>query len=364
MQNSKDQVEELEISVLTEDQIDNLPEDAVESVRVLSSDLANKQLQVFVPVVQKYIELRDLALRLKIDKNEKGEVTKESIQDYKDLKKATGSFNSELKAKIKEIKDPLNDTRSKVISVEKTFKSESDKIKQEAEKLFQEYEDEVARKKQEAIDKKNAALNAKIKEAEEAASEMQKTSARSQVINDLKYKEILEGITQKASDAVNNLNEVQIKTLSQSFSILEFKDILANYDISDIDQKTIDDLEVSFNTASTNAQLMLNDKLQSLKNERELAFSRRQAEDPTPAIVPTTRSEDVAPSIPDAPMGIPGAEPTEFRFVIYMDTPNSFFTKNIENVISKLEEAIDAKLRKGVTPELAELKDKFNQFNS
>ena len=371
----KSKEEEIEISILTEDQINELPQDAVESVRILSDDLATKQLRIFIPVVQQYIELRDLALTLKLEKGEDGEVTKESIQAYKDLKKATGSFNSELTKNIKKIKDPLNDTKSKVISVEKTFKSESDKIKEKAEKLFQEYEDEVARKKQEAIDKKNAALNAKIKEAEDAAAEMQKTSARSQVLNDIKYKETLEGITQKAADAVNHLNETQIKTLSQEFSIKEFSDVLTKYDTSALEQTTIDELTVAFNKAKEGAILTLNSKLKSLENERELAFSRRtesaKLEDPrlTGESIPHEEYmkmfyQNDVPTGTIPPPPIPGSTPESMNFQIFLNTPSSFFVKNIENVLEKISDAIDLKIGMGATPELAELRDKFNQFNS
>lgn len=366
--------DELEITILTEEQIKALPQEAVDTVMVLNDDLANKQLRIFVPVVQDYMKLRDQALALKVEKGEKGEITKDSIQAYKDLKKATGSFNSSLKTEIKKIKDPLNDTKSKVISVEKTFKTESDKIKDAAEKLFKEYEDEVARKKQEALDKKNAALNAKITEAENEAAELKKTSARSETINNLKYKETLEGITQKASDAVTNLNEGQVKALSQTLGITDFKDVLAKYDTSDIDDATLDSLEVSYVQAVKNAKSLLDNHLLSLKNERELAISKAPPrhftapgnDDKWPLIEGANgaRNEDVAPDVPDAPIGIPGSDPTQFTFVLYMDTPNSFFVKNIETMLKTLEDAIEKKLSKMVSGDLIELREKFKQLNS
>lgn len=360
--------DELEITILTKEQIEALPQEAVDTVMVLNDDLANKQLKIFVPVVQNYMELRDLALSLKVDKDEDGKITKECIQSYKDLKKATGSFNSSLKNEIKRIKDPLNDTKSKVISVEKTFKTESDKIKDAAELLFKEYEDEVALKKQQAIDKKNAALNAKITEAENEAAELKKTSSRSETINNLKYKETLEGITQKASDAVTNLNEGQVKALSQTLGITDFKDVLAKYDTSDIDDATLDSLEVSYVQAVKNAKSLLDNHLLSLNNERELAVSRSAQHYPssasTPDIMPNTRNEDVAPNVPETPMGIPGSTPEEIHLQIFMNTPSSFFVQNVQSVLNKIEEAIDTRLSKTVTEDLMKLKLKFNQFNS
>lgn len=240
-----------EIQVLTEEQIDALPTEAVEVVRVLSGSLPTAQLMIFVPVVQKYVELREKASKLRLERDEELEFTPECIKLYKEVKKEVGTFNGELKRKMKEIKDPINAMKSDILNVENTFKGESDKIKETILEEFQEYEDELEKAKQAALDKKNAAMNAQIAAANEEAERLQKQSEVSNLYNTIKYTRIQEEITNAVDDAIFNNNEDALAALKAKIAQKTWNSIIAGVDVLTLDDTTVEELQEGFQSEGT-----------------------------------------------------------------------------------------------------------------
>ena len=371
---NEEQLIETEIIIITEEQVDALPEKAVATVRSLKGSLPQAQLQIFIPVVQQYIELRELASTVKLEKDAEGNITKESIEVYKAAKKAVGAFNGELKRKMKDVKDPLNLILADVRKVDNTFKEESDNIKEAITTEFQPYEDEIARKKKEADDKKNAALKAEVDAANEAAEFERQKNLKSEVINKLKYGEIMEGITQKTVDAVADMNPRSLEQYLHAVRNTDFADIKGRYDVTVIDAETLESIEASFAKARAGAINLIDERL------------AKYAEDQKRAIEDGIRNAPAVPPVPPVPAQQIGKEisenigqdhdliksrgivddsiATEITMKLYWNNTPEGFVKNVEALIVTLEKALQRRMRDGVTPALAELQTKFNQFNS
>lgn len=290
-----------EFTILSKEQIDALPNEAVEKVRSLSGgDLPAKQMQIFVPVVQLYMALRDKALELKLERDEDGEITKESIEAYKSLKADQRSFNGDLKREINKVKGPLNAIKADVITVEKTFAEESEKIKIAAQEEFADYEAEVEKKKQEALDRKNAAMNEQIDKAKEEAERLQKQSEVSNLYNKIKYTLIQEGITNAVDDAIFNNNEDALAALKAQIAQKTFESICPP-NIGLLDEDSLVELDQSFLKAKERAIHKLDQKFEEYERKRQ-EYAEQKAIEQVPH--PPSRNEDAAPSIPDAPMGL------------------------------------------------------------
>lgn len=331
-----------EIQVLTEEQISELPKDAVKEVAALNKSLVTEQLQIFVPVVQQYIDLRDRVSKLKLEKDEDGKIKKDSLQEYKSIKKEIGSFNTMQKEKIKEIKDPINAIRADIISVDKTFKSESDKLKEAIQNEFKEWEDEQQRKREEAKAKKEAAMRAEIEEANARAEEERKKSEVSHTINAIKYDEIMGNITGRANQLVNTLNIASLKSLVSEFKNKKFLELTLNYDVSLIEDETMEKLKSQFEKEISSSIALIENKIKSLEKEKAREIEKAQQE-----VAPAPEPQNTIPE-----------KPAE-------DVSNEYFLSMIKGQLSAIEDELETRIQGGKhNPEIIQLYSKLKSINA
>lgn len=343
-----------EITLLTNEQIEALPKEAVKTVKSLNESLSTAQLQIFIPVVQSYIDLRDKAVKLKLEKNENGEVKKESISEYKSIKAEQRTLNGLITSKIKLIKNPINAIRTDIIAVEKTFKSESDKIKEAAEKEFEEYEKiqaEIAAEKQR---KKDEALNAKVNEAkataDEATLKLQKTTA----YNAVKYEIIGESIKDAVNEAVLNANKNRLLELQDSITKSNYDDAIDGNDVSILDDNVQTELREYFNVSKANSLKMLSERLKAIETETENVVMKATSQQPTSNIVETAKAvEQAFPGIVPFPP-VPRTESlSDDEFIEYA---KSEIEKILNMVVLRLETNPASK------PELYDLRNKLSDI--
>ncbi len=368
MSNKEEQIEEVEIVIITDEQVDALPQKAVATVRSLKGSLPHAQLQIFIPVVQKYIELREMASKLKLERDENGEIKKECIESYKEVKKSIGSFNGDLKREIKKIKDPLNSIKSDVISVENTFKEESDEIKEAVLEEFKEYEDAETKRKEEAKKKKDAALLAQIEEANEETEALKLQQDKMNIYNEIRVNRITKDITDATADALDEMNELSLERLKAGIAQKTWETITANQKVELLDEDVQSELITAFDKAKQRAIASIDDKLQKYEDEREKEVTERVEKTSIP---PAPSSNHIGgfggPSIPPPP------SPEEEQHIQTVATnvveihkrSEPDFIKYIVDKIAAYEMAVDIKVQQdGATPGLVTLKNRFVKFNS
>lgn len=306
-----------EIAVLTDEQINSLPKEAVKTVQALNKSLSNSHLQNFVPVVQKYIDLRDKALKLKMEKEEDGTITKDSISNYKEIKAEQRALNGLITSKIKLIKDPINAIRADIIDVEKTFKSESDKIKLAAEKEFEEYEKELTRLAEEKQKKKDAELLAKVEESNKAAEDAKNQMAKTTIYNKIKYEIIGEGISEKTSTALASANKNTLVALSEKLNNTTYDDAIEGLDISILDMEVQAELKERFVTVKNQSIQLIKEKVAAIDLESENMVLK--AANPSANITEAAKQIDsvIPPAVPNIP-SVPLPQTTRIVTVPYL----------------------------------------------
>jgi hypothetical protein len=292
-----------EIEILTPEQIERLPDTVHDNVVFLTENVRPQELVKLNPLVSELLNMRDHLSKLEVVKDKDGKITKDSIDDYKELLKTQRSFNGTLTKTAKVLQKPYQDINKGFIEIKKTFKEESDKVKEAAEEIFAEYEEEKARKAAEQQAKKDAALNAKIEESTKEAEELRRKQEASNVFNQIKYVEIGERITERTSQAILSLNENSLARLIPEMAQKSFSGITANLDLSLLEESVLEQLKTSFDTAKRFAIASIEDKLEHYATIREKEALVAKSI-PTP---PLQRSEDLEPMNPDVPTGNVGS---------------------------------------------------------
>jgi hypothetical protein len=289
-------------------------------------------------------------------------------------------LNGEITNRIKEIKDPINAIRADIIKVEKTFKSESNKIRTAAEQEFQEYEDEKTRKAKEAQDKKDAELNAKVNAANEAAETATKQAEKANVLNAVKYTQIAENITEKATNSILTMNEGSLAQLKLDIGAKTFEKITANLDTSVLEDEVLGDLRIKFSQAKKQAEDLIQDKLDTIEKERNTVHSQQPVASTNPLPQKTESDETELVMKPDSPYtyddlkaaGWNNEQLVEHGYAEYKEvaseevsierTTNEQFIFKIVAQISTLKSAVENRINEfGPTPELAELNEKLSK---
>ena len=134
-----------EIEVLSAEQIEQLPKVVKKNVVYLHKEIRPKELAVLNPIVSKILSLQERVEKAVYDP----ENEKESIATYKAIKSEIGSFNSKWRETGKQLKEPYNDIKSKIIEIEGSIKEMSDTIKNSLFEKFDVYLKGLEAKKKE-----------------------------------------------------------------------------------------------------------------------------------------------------------------------------------------------------------------------
>jgi len=361
------QEEVQEITVLTEEQINQLPDTVKKNVVFLTEEARPKELMKLNPLATELLNLRDKVSKLELKRDDKNNITKESIDAYKELKAEQRTFNGKLTATAKILQKPYQDINKGFLEIKKTFKEESDKVKDEAEKIFADYETEKAKKAAEKQAKKDAEMNAKIEAANEQTAEITTTMKKSNAINAIKYDRIKDGISSLVTKSILDANEQALfrlkaqlaqHTIESVSEGVENKDLLTPEDLESL-QKILDE-------AKQDGIRLIDDKIDQYENNRQ-AMIKENAPGPVPP-----------PPVGDGYMS--GVENPEQAFSNSSDIEQSFshealpvnlrwktngeFVDKIKSMVTALEFAVDMRLKEFKDPSILELKNRFNQFNS
>lgn len=198
---------EVIIEVFTEEQLNILDQDTKDSVVFLTEKFKPSELMILNPVVSKLLKLKEYE-KIVYDPEKP-----ETVAQYKEAIKEIGSFNTMAKNAKSEMKRPIDDIGSKILSIEKSVLKSASEIKTSLEKNFKKYIDEqkkIADEKQKKKDEKaNEKLNEVTKEKDDAVSMMTKST----VINKIKYDipneiegKVYENLDKYSLEALQKLN--------------------------------------------------------------------------------------------------------------------------------------------------------------
>lgn len=257
-----------EVQVLTEEQINALPEVVRTNVKYLSENVGVKDLSVLNPIATELIEIRQLGSELQLmPLNDKGEFNKDNVQQFVDLKKKIRSFRSGLKSDIKDLKAPYVKINKGYISIEKAIIDEATKVYESAEETFATYiteQDKIAAERQA---KKDKALQEALAEENKGKVEAQDALAKSTLYNKIKYEIINKNTTEASANAVANSNRDIVSGLESDINNYTFDTIIGDNDVSILDENVVAELKEYFITSKNNAVKILVDKIKALDIE-------------------------------------------------------------------------------------------------
>lgn len=271
----------------------NVPKNSLDELKELLSSSQLPEIISLNPAIITLVEMQKFK-ELKYDK----ENEKESVQQFKDAKKAIGSFNSSI-TKIKGIlKEPHISYNKKVDAIFNFFKQESDNTKGALEVNYDEYLKEQERIAKEKEDKKKAAELAQIqelaeknKEQQEKLLNQQRASKRIEVegaINKIGF----EVNTKVPTLNIDGLQSLKSEILKKQFSSLLSEDEIKEFAFSEdeINQfKGLFTLSIESAERVIDAQISsINNstKVQSLESENKVLTAEKQAlESTTPSSI-------------------------------------------------------------------------------
>jgi len=363
-------------TVLTDAQKDNLPKSVKKNVLMLSEEMRASELKALSPLVDRLIDLKQRSQSLEVDKDEEGNITKESIDIYKTLKSDARTFNGDIGREFKIIKAPYQLISKGLVAIEKGFKTVSDdEVKVEAETKFKEYEDAEAEKSRLAAEKKNKVFVDAANKATEEADVLKRQAKKGNVYNAIRFEMIGEGITDRVIDSIESMNKASLENLKKEITEKTFDSISKHLEIDVLEEDKITELKEKFEKAQKSALTLISDKYiviqaaydaqvkldNDQKAEEEQAKKDREAEvkewTPNPNISHYTggSSQPHVPPVPPVPESIP---------VDIRKSTTSEFIVNVEDKIQALELAVDMRIKDQITEELVILKNKFLKFNS
>lgn len=332
------ETEVVEVEVLTQEQIDKLSEDIQADISYLTENMNSKKLAVLNPVIIELGKLEDRLDKIKLIPAVDGKFDKENIQEFKNLKANTRSFNTQIKAVAKAMKDPLNLTKTHIINIEKGFLESAAKIITGADDKFAPYLEEEAKKAAAAQKKKDDAMNAEILKAKAEADEANKKNLISQTYNKVKYELIMEGISTKTSNMIVVANEDALKKRLSELEKESFGTLITGVDITVLEPEVSAELRSLFATSIHSSIELIKDKLKSIENDKELLIKNANA-DKTEEIKKAAEVVDTHfPPMPNIPA--PPASSGIGNVQVYKDHPTGVLNDQefINHIVAKKKE--------------------------
>jgi len=207
------------VTVMQTEQFALLPKATQALITKLSKDLKVDGLNLFNPLIESMVTIEGF-------KELKFEAENElCIQQYKDAKAFTRSFNARTKEAKQKLKAPLLATGKDIELIAKTFLASAKDIYEEHLLVeFKPYLDEVEDKKQKALDKKNAATTAKIAELSEQTTDQKVALERSNIYRTYSssFQEFLNTTIEKVDTySIEALEQEKVNIKGSSFTLSE-----------------------------------------------------------------------------------------------------------------------------------------------
>lgn len=300
-----------ELVILTDEQIEVLPESVKENVVFLTEQLHKKDLMVLNPIVSELIEIRSFGDRLEMKPPKDGVFDKDNVQEFIDLKKKIRTFRAGVKKSGTDLKEPYLKIQKGVVAIEKAIIEEATKVYDDAEvkfKLYIDAEEEKARLKEEA---KNKALLDAVEEQSKAAKEAEDKLKVSQVYNKIKYDIITKSIVENVNDALLNANEARLRELSQELNQSSYDGLVSGIDISVLSQEVAAELHEFYSISKNRSIKLINEKLKAIDIEKQnmLLENAKSSETSIDRLVEAKNKIDA--EIPPAVPPVPGMESIE-----------------------------------------------------
>lgn len=272
-------MEKTEITVLTDEQINFLPDELKKDVVFLQQNMHQKDLIELNPLVSQLIKIEEQVKGLKFIKTNDG-FDKKNIQEFTDVKKTIRSYRAAVKKAAKELKAPYQDVVKSIISIEKTFIGTATDLYDKVELEFKPYinfqELEKARKEE---DKNKELLNA-VKEQEAKNKEIEDQLVRQKLYNEIRYERI-NNFQNQIDDAISNGS---ISYLRSKIESLKYTDIFKkDEDLSCVSKDALNEIIGIWNEKKIKWLKMLSDRIISLQAEIDREIEKRSI--PTPIAV-------------------------------------------------------------------------------
>lgn len=314
-----------EIEVFSIEQLQVLPQDAKESIILLSNNLPTKELMVLNPLVTKLLQIKELEniVYTPLPENPTKEDTaahKENIQDFKNaIKEITGLKKQAGDAKTA-IKKPLDDLGKQVLIIEKSINSLANEISEKVKNTFKPYLDAEAEKAAAAL----AAKQAKEKEAIDALEKENQAQAllfqKSNLVTFLKY-EMLEATKKEVQNALATYSKEALFELRGYMNFKTFEFFTKEKNISLIPPDELNPIKEHFNSEINSMVLSINS---AIKQKELETVNERLIEEVAPEEPPVQAQKmmadmdafELANSKTDVPFGV-GANPNTVIRDIY-----------------------------------------------
>lgn len=330
MENKMSTQEVKEIEVFSIEQLQILPQDAKESIILLSNNLPTKELLVLNPLVTKLLQIKKLEeiVYTPLPENPTKEdvaAHKENIQEFKSaLKDITGLKQQAGQAKTA-IKKPLDNLGKQVLVIEKSINNLANEISEKIKNKFKPYLDAEAEKAAAAL----AAKQAKEKEAINALEKQNEAQAllfqKSTLTTFLKY-EMLEATKKEVQNALATYSKEALFELRGSFNFKTFEFFTKEKNISLIPPDELTPIREHFNSEINTMIASINNAIKTKELE---ATNERLIEEVAPEQPPIEAQMlmanmdafELANSKTAVPFGV-GANPNTVQREIYPSNEN------------------------------------------
>lgn len=276
-----------EITVLTDEQINFLPEELKKDVVFLQENMHQKDLQVLNPLVSELISIEEIVKDLKLITNDDGSFDKKNIQEFTDAKKVIRAYRAAVKKSAKDLKAPYHDVVKSIISIEKTFVNNATELYDKAENEFKPYVDFLEEEKRRKEEEKNKELLEAVRQQEEKNKEIEANFRKHELYNRLRY----ERISTIQEDVNNAISNGSIQFLRSKLDYLKHASLIKpNDETSLLSDDEFQELQSNFSEKKIQWLKIVGDRIQSLQAEIDREIERRQI--PTPVNIKDINIDD------------------------------------------------------------------------
>lgn len=261
--------QEIVMEVFTEEQLQQLPEEARLNIVALEAELPAKELQVLNPLVAKIFAFKTEAENLKYIEptDDNKEQVAENIEAFKSLKKKATEMKTAAADAKKAIKGPLDEMGKKVLAIEKSFGTLIEGCLNTVLTDFKPYTDAVKEKADAATAKRNAKATATVNQLTEENQQQAAAFDKSKLITFLKY-EMLEPTEKEVAHAIENFKLDKLFELRDALAFRTFESLSTGKDMTLMDDPVeLSDIQMSFKHKIAGLVTNLNTKISALQLE-------------------------------------------------------------------------------------------------
>lgn len=266
MNAKKENIEVLEVEIITDEQLQVFPEETQETIIFLSENISSNQLMVLNPFVKKLMEVRQLK-DIKYD-DSTPEAKKKSIESFKEAKSTVAEFKKFVSATKTTLKQPIDKVGKEILVIEKFGLSEVVDVLSVMEKTFANYLKEEKKKKDIAAQNKLDKANEAINEVQKIADEGNKTIAINEVKTMIQYT-FLDEIETEVAQATVTWGIEPLRSLEDKLNKITLNDYIEKHslNIDLLEDDVLDFLINNFNTKLTAKIQVVKDKITLLESQ-------------------------------------------------------------------------------------------------